>query len=498
MLLSSPVFLLFLLIVSFLYFVLPKIFQKWIILSASIAFYCFNVPQYLPLLLFTVLWTFWFGKTIARKNTIRQRKIVTAIGVAGIAGLFIFFRVFAKSFGLWLSKYTLLSLYLSSNGVSSTIIWPVGISFYSLSLIGYLIDICDEKIPCEIDFFSFVNYAVFFPTILSGPINKASKLLPQFKESHSWSYSNTVTGLRRFLVGAVKKLVLADGISLIVNGVWENLNDFHGLSLIITMLLYSIQLYGDFSGYSDMALGTARILGFEIEENFTAPFMAQSFSELWSRWHNSLSGWLKTYVYFPLGGSRKGYARKILNIFIVFLVSGLWHGAGATFIVWGLLTSLIRVADELIHSRRNAYTESKSIISWINRLGVFLIFSILFVYFRATNINDAMIFFKNLFTRASFATVIEQIKWLPTRDIADGTFYSVLYWGGLVFGMVLTVWSDLFVYNNPGCPDSMLSRVKSSSARMFLYWISGIIIMLFYFIQYTKNSGSVSFIYAGF
>lgn len=498
MFLSSPSFVLFLLAVSLLYFLLPGRFQRWVVLSASVVFYSMNTPQYLPLIFVTSLWAFLFGKKINLADSDEHRKRLTVIGVSGIAFLFILFRFFSKELCAWTGKTILSQWFVSTSGPVPSLIWPVGISFYSLSLIGYLIDINDKKIPGESSFLIFINYVMFFPTILSGPINRAEKLLPQFRCSHSWSYGNTVSGLRRFLIGAVKKVVLADGISLLVNGVWDNLKECSGVSLILIMFLYSLQLYGDFSGYSDMALGTARILGFEIEENFTAPFMAQSFSELWSRWHNSLSGWLKTYIYIPLGGGKKGFPRKVLNIFIVFIISGMWHGVTNTFIVWGLLTALIRVFDELIYRNRNYKAASFAFLPWVRRAGVFVIFSLVFVFFRAETFDKALLFFRNLFCAMPVTDIIPKFSYFSTDGIADGVFYSVLYWGGLLFGLIFTVWSDLFVYNNPDNEDSMLSSVKKSSVRMILYWISGILVMMFYFIQYTKTSGSVSFIYAGF
>ena len=498
MLLSSPSFLAFLSVSAILFYLFPIKYRNWVLLCSNIIFYCFNTPQYLPLIVITEIWAFVFGKLIAKNESERKRKNNTVIGIAGVAFFFILFKYCGSFLSTLLEKTPMSSWMLNSSDDKISLILPVGIGFYSLSLMGYLIDIFNRKIAPEDDLLIFTDFVLFFPAILSGPINKAEKLLPQFRKYSDWNYAGTVKGLRRFLMGAVKKVVLADGLSLLVNGVWSNLNDYSGLSLMFVMLLYSVQLYGDFSGYSDMAIGTAFIFGFELEENFTAPFMALSFSELWSRWHNSLSGWLKNYIYFPLGGSRKGFKRKIVNIFIVFLASGLWHGTGSTFLVWGLLTALFRVMDELFSQRNGSDTGSSGVRSLLRRVRVFIVFSAIFVFFRADTLNSAVYFFGNIFRELSVLTTAEQMRWLSTADIANGAFYSVLYWGGILFGLILTIWSDVFVYKRPDNTDSMMSEVKSPALRMILYWVSGIIVMMFYFIQYTKTSGSVSFIYSGF
>lgn len=343
---TSVKFVVFFLIVIVCYFLVPKKFKNVVLLIGSVAFYMFAVPKYIILMLFSTLVTYFAARLLESQTTVKRRRFVMALNILanlGILGVFKYYNFFG---GIITSVMALAGLTVAIPAL--TLIQPLGISFYTFQVIGYCIDVYRGNIKAEKNFIIYSLFVSFFPQIGAGPIGRAGDLIPQFRESHTFNVPDVTSGLRLVLLGAFKKIAIADTLAIFVNYVFNNLqiNQYKGATLVITMILYSVQIYCDFSGYSDMASGCARILGFRLMENFNAPYLSTSVTQFWGRWHISLSSWFKDYLYYPLGGNRKGFVRKCLNILIIFLVSGIWHGASLHFVAWGLLHGIYRIFEE--------------------------------------------------------------------------------------------------------------------------------------------------------
>lgn len=293
---------------------------------------CWN-PKYILLLFFStiVTWLCGFGVETAQNETLRKAALAGTV-LANLLILFIF-----KYYNFF---WDLITALLNRMNITvavrhSTLLLPVGISFYIFQALGYSIDVYRKDIKHERNLFDYALFVSFFPQLVAGPIERSKNLLPQFKTVHCFNIDKTVDAMRLILWGMFKKIVVADMAALYVDAVFAGIQDCSGLTVLAAIFLFTMQIYGDFAGYSDVARGTAMIFGFDLMKNFSAPYFSSSVKEFWQRWHISLSTWLRDYIYVPLGGNRKGFVRKCINIFIVFSVSGLWHGANMTFCLWG-------------------------------------------------------------------------------------------------------------------------------------------------------------------
>ena len=333
----TPQFFCFFPVTALVFFLLPQRARNPWLLLASWFFYLCAKPIYLTFLLFTIAASYLTGRLLERKKS--KGALAACLVILGLL-LFVFKYL---NFALSLAGRGLNLLGFSFSTPVLDILMPVGISFYLFQAMGYVIDVYRGKVPAERDLLIYALFLSFFPQIVSGPIARADQLLPQFKTEHRFDWDEFRAGLFRFLWGAFKKLVLADRLAVLVNTIFTAPQDFGALQLMGAAVAFSLQLYCDFSSYSDMALGAARAMGFSLLENFRTPFFSRSIAEFWRRWHMSLSHWFRDYLYIPLGGSRKGTVRKYLNVLIVFAVSGLWHGAAMTFVVWGVLNGLYQV-----------------------------------------------------------------------------------------------------------------------------------------------------------
>ncbi|MBR1457248.1 MAG: MBOAT family protein, partial [Oscillospiraceae bacterium] len=338
---SSVRYLLFLAAVTAAYFLLPKNRRALFLLLASYVFYALWRPAFCLLLLSgtAVSWACalaWEDRRLGRGT------LWLALGALWLFGVLFVYK--------YLDFFVNTALRLAGRPAdfSGGLLLPVGISFYTFSAASYLFDLGRGKLRAERSFARYALFVAFFPSILSGPINRAGRLLPQIREPEDFSWLRMKRGLLRFAAGAVKKLVLADTLAILVNGVYAAPESASRPALALAMLAYSLQIYFDFAGYTDMALGSAQILGYALDENFRAPYLTRSVRDFWRRWHISLTSWLRDYVYFPLGGSRYGARRAALNVLAVFAVSGLWHGADGSFIVWGLLNGAFQVLGEAL------------------------------------------------------------------------------------------------------------------------------------------------------
>ena len=351
MLFNSLEFLVFFPVVTNLYFLMPTLrIRNILLLIASYFFYMQYKPEYGLLMLFSTLINYIAalqmdkardritdkagnkagGKAV---DITGQKKLWMAISIVGTLGVLFFFKYF--NFFNSSLRGVLAWFDISYQPTALDIILPVGISFYTFQTMSYSIDVYRGDLPAERDFIDLALYVSFFPQLVAGPIERSTNLLHQFKTYHDFDAKRVSSGLRLMVYGFFKKVVIADRLAVIVDTVYNNPSGYDGVYYIIATVAFAIQIYCDFSGYSDIARGSARIMGFELMHNFDRPYFSKSVTEFWRRWHISLSSWFRDYLYFPLGGSRKGYFRTLLNLFIIFLASGLWHGDSWTFVIWG-------------------------------------------------------------------------------------------------------------------------------------------------------------------
>ena len=341
MLFNSFTFFVFLPIVFALYwFVLRTKLkaQNALILVASYVFYSWWDWRFLSLILFSTLLDFYLGKALGKSNSKKRSKSLlwTSLLVnLGFLGIFKYFNFFIDS---WVEAWGGLGVDLELSTLS--IILPVGISFYTFQTLSYTIDVYRKELQPTHSLLNFAAYVAFFPQLVAGPIERATRLLPQFRQARTFSYQVAKSGVYLIIWGLFKKVVIADNCAFFVNQIFDNPDNFSSAELGLGAVLFAFQIYGDFSGYSDIAIGTARLFGFQLMTNFAFPYFSRDIAEFWRRWHISLSTWFRDYLYIPLGGSRVRRSLQVRNVLIIFLVSGFWHGANWTFIIWGALHAL--------------------------------------------------------------------------------------------------------------------------------------------------------------
>ena len=317
----------------------------------------------------------------------------------GLLGFFKYYNFFVENF---IEAFSLFGNSIKANSLD--IILPVGISFYTFQTLSYTIDVYRRKLSPTEDFISFAAFVSFFPQLVAGPIERATHLLPQFKKKRQFDYSKAVDGLRQILWGLFKKVVIADNCATVANDIFANSDGLSGSTLLLGGVYFAFQIYGDFSGYSDIAIGTSRLFAFDLKQNFAFPYFSRDIAEFWRRWHISLSTWFRDYLYIPLGGSRGSNGQTIRNVFIIFVVSGFWHGANWTFVVWGFLNALYFLPLLILKRNRintNDVAQGKILPSFyelVQMLSTFGLTIIAWIFFRAENINHAISYLFGIFS----------------------------------------------------------------------------------------------------
>ncbi|WMN06818.1 MBOAT family O-acyltransferase [Marivirga arenosa] len=404
MLFNSFEFVLFLPLSFLLYwFVFKKHLkaQNFFLLAISYLFYGWWDWRFLSLIAFSSLVDFIAGQQIEKSSTKARKKLFLWISICtnlGFLGFFKYFNFFAESFADMMNM-----IGVQANPWSLNVILPVGISFYTFQTMSYTIDLYRGQMKAEKDPIAFFAYVSFFPQLVAGPIERAVNLLPQFKIKREFTYEQGADGMRLILWGLFKKVVIADNCALFVNEVFANYQSASGLELILGAVFFAFQIYGDFSGYSDIAIGTAKLFGFNLMTNFRTPYFSRDMAEFWRRWHISLSTWFRDYVYIPLGGSRVGKGRAVFNTFVIFVVSGFWHGANWTFIVWGALNAIYFLPLLLMgKNRKNTDTVAENRflpnLKELWQMGTtFALTCLAWVFFRANSIVDANNYFFEIF-----------------------------------------------------------------------------------------------------
>lgn len=395
MLFNSLVFFVFLAIVFTVYWLLRKQIklQNLLIIVSSYIFYGWWDWRFLSLIVVSSLTDYFIGLWLGKSTGKSKQKALLALSIAvniGILGFFKYFNFFIDSAAGLLSQ-----LGIQSNPTTLQIILPVGISFYTFQTLSYSIDIYRRQIEPTKDIVAFFAFVSFFPQLVAGPIERARNLIPQFLKKRTFDPVSANDGIRQILWGFFKKIVIADNAAVYVNEIFSNYTHHSGSTLLLGAVLFGFQIYGDFSGYSDIAIGTARLFGFNLMQNFAFPYFSRDIAEFWRRWHISLSTWFRDYLYIPIGGSRVSPLKQIRNVFVIFLVSGFWHGANYTFIAWGTAHALLFV-PLLVSNRNRRYTEhieSADLIKHpqiiLQMLSTFILVTVAWIFFRAQTVTDA-------------------------------------------------------------------------------------------------------------
>lgn len=433
MLFNSIDFAVFLPIVFILYwFVTSKNLklQNILLLVSSYFFYACWDWRFLFLIIFSTSLDYYTGLQMSEAKNQNMKKVWFCLSILvnlGFLGIFKYYNFFATSFSEAISHFG-----LHVNPWTLKLILPVGISFYTFHGLSYIIDIYKNKIKAEKNFIDYAVFVSFFPLLIAGPIERATHLLPQIKEKRTFDYTKAADGLRQILWGLFKKIVIADNCAEYANLIFDNSSDYSGSTLVLGALFFTFQIYGDFSGYSDIAIGTARLFGIEILRNFAFPYFSRDIAEFWRRWHISLSSWFRDYLYIPIGGSKGGTWMKVRNTFIIFIVSGFWHGANWTFIVWGVINAVYILPLLLTNKNRNnleMVAHGKylpSVKEFFSMLLTFGLTVIAWVFFRAETIGHAMNYLQEIFS-SSFFTVPEI---MPEITILLIIIFLVVEWFG--------------------------------------------------------------------
>ncbi|MDH6251914.1 alginate O-acetyltransferase complex protein AlgI [Chryseobacterium sp. H1D6B] len=477
MLFNSIGFLVFLPIVFILYwFIFNKKYQyqNLLILLASFYFYACWDWRFLFLLLFSIGLDFFSGLQIEKSKTKKEAKFWLALSIIinlGFLGFFKYYNFFIESFADLLGGFGFqVNIWLLK------VVLPVGISFYTFHGLSYVIDIYKKRIGAEKNFIDYAVFVSYFPLLVAGPIERATHLLPQIQKKRVFNYEQAADGMRQILWGFFKKMVIADNCAPLVNEIFIHYQTESASNLVLGAVLFAFQIYGDFSGYSDIALGVSKLFGIELLKNFAFPYFSRDIAEFWRRWHISLSSWFRDYLYIPLGGSKGGLLMKIRNTFIIFLVSGFWHGANWTFIIWGGLNALYFMPLLIANKNRQnleVAAMGKLLPSFRDIFNILITFSLTcfaWIFFRAASVTQAVSYIKKIFSSTLFS-------------IPDPVPYKVL---GLVVLMLVIEWINR-------------SRAHGLEIDRFSPWIRRILyLIVIYIILRYANFGNNEFIYFQF
>lgn len=460
MLFNSLSFLIFLPIAFSLYWLS---FYKFRYLSISILlilsyfFYAFWDWRFLFLLVFSTIIDYISGIKVSNSKNQRTRNWWFYFSIILNIGFLCFFKYYNFFADTLVYSMTKLGLHLNLNHLN--ILLPIGISFYTFHGLSYLIDIYNQKIEPEKNFVDYALFVTFFPLLVAGPIERATHLLPQLKQPRIFNYEFAVDGLRQILWGVFKKIVIADQCAFFADMIFNNSSQYNGISHVIGAFFFAFQIYGDFSGYSDIALGTAKLFGIQLFRNFNYPYFSKNIAEFWRRWHISLSSWFKDYLYIPLGGSKGHYLIKIRNILVIFLVSGLWHGANWTFVIWGLLNAIF-IIPSILKSKQDKRFEVK--INGKLLLGIVEFGSILFTFFLTT---FAWIFFRS----SSVSNAIDYIGKIANSSLFNAPNFDSLSRALLSFILIIFMLIVEWFNKDHEHVFSGFSRIKNRCFRWLIY-----------------------------
>ena len=426
-------------------------------------------------LIFITTFTSYLCAILTEKNREHKKLIltITLIVCLGILFVFKYFNFFFESINYLLGN--------KLHSISLNLLLPVGISFYTFQTLSYCIDVYRGDIKAEKHFGYYATFVSFFPQLVAGPIERPDNLLPQLRKEKEFDYNKAVYGLKLMTVGFFKKIVVADNLAYYVDMVYNDLSYYQGFALVLAAFFFTIQIYCDFSGYSDIAKGSAKLLNIDLMDNFKTPYFSTTIKEFWSRWHISLSSWFKDYVYIPLGGNRCSKLRHYFNLLATFLVSGLWHGANITFVIWGGIHGLLQILEDIFHIKKNTKTYS---FSWFIRvILVFMLMSITWVFFRASNLHDALYIFRHIFDGIT-----------NLRSYIVSGLYSFGVKAPYLLTMLAIYLIPLFIIDYINVKDDALTILnnKPIAIRYLAYFVMLLMILLLHYV------GEVNFIYFQF
>jgi len=431
MLFNSVEFMIFFPVVVLLYFILPFKFRWALLLVSSCIFYMFYNPAYIFLMFFSIIINYLAVILLEKTDKQSKKKMYLLISLISSLGLLFLYKYFNFFNGLLGSIINFAGGNYSFSGLD--LILPMGISFYTFQTLSYTIDVYRGNCKAERHFGYFALYVTFFPQLVAGPIERSDRLLPQLHQSHKFDYTRVVAGLRRMLWGFLKKVIIADNLAAVVNIIFANPQNYDGFTLIIGVLFFNIQIYCDFSAYSDIAIGSAKVMGIELMENFRRPYFARNIAEFWKRWHISLTTWFKDYLYIPLGGSRVSKARRNFNVIVVFLTSGLWHGANLTYIAWGAVHAVLQFFGEATKKiRGNIYDalripQNSKLKRVFQTCITFILVCLAGTVFRSANLSDAFYICTHLLDKNSVYNLKQCLENLGLSSMNVLLIYLTLF-----------------------------------------------------------------------
>lgn len=477
MVFNSIKFAVFMFIVFILYWKLPKKYRSFLLLIANYIFLSSSNIKYSIILASITLITYLSAIYISKYKI--KSKIILILSI--IISVFILF-----SFKYINITSNVLIRLFNDDSILDNIILPVGISFYTLEAIGYLVDVYKYKIEPERNIIYYATYLSFFPTISSGPIEKAKNIIDQLKKPKEFDYEEITYGLKLLAVGLFKKIVLADTIAVYIDGVFNDVAKHYGFASVLAIILYGIQIYADFSGYSDMAVGVAKCLRINITNNFNAPYLSTTIKEFWSKWHISLSSWLKEYVYIPLGGNRCSKVQNYINILITFIVSGLWHGSTLNYIVWGALHGLLQIIENILKIK--PFSKKYTLKWWVRCLLLYVVICLTWLVFRCQNMKDVIniLNIKHLIENSTLTNIPFYFQvGLKKMDLELFSIVKIL------ISTILILIVD--INKNKGKDIIEIVSNKKTTIRWFIYVILCLAIVIL-----SKKNVVGNFIYMGF
>ena len=499
MLFNSLHFMVFFPIVTLLYFVIPaQIKYLWLLVCSYYFYMCWN-PKYALLMLASTAITYLGGYGLDRLNNSNHseekriehyKKLIVGLTFASNLLILFFFKYFYFVLNNLNSPLSAIGFEIIQPNFD--IVLPVGISFYTFQALSYIMDVYRKEIYAEKNFFKYALFVSFFPQLVAGPIERSKNLLKQINKVYPFEYTRVKRGLLLMLWGFFQKLVIADRAAILVNTVFNHPAEYGSVEITAATFLFAIQIYCDFSSYTDIARGCAQVLGFELMENFKQPYFSRSIAEFWRRWHISLSSWFRDYLYIPLGGNKKGTTRKYLNILCVFLVSGLWHGANWTFVLWGLIHGLYQVFGAISKPvrqkllQRFCITEGSPVHHGLQRLTTVLLVCFAWIFFRANSLSDSILLVKSIFTE--FDPWVLTDGTLLELGLHTSDFFVLLVSGAILLAVSIQKNKSVDLRNN------ILSC--NAAVRWVIYYV--ILFSILIFGVYGPGYSSSQFIYFQF
>ena len=466
MLFNSLEFALFFPIVTLLFFLVPHKFRWLLLLLASCFFYMFFKPIYILILLLTIVIDYFAGIWIEKTENKRSRKRLLLLSIFANVGILVVFKYYnflADNFNIVMD-----TLHTTGKIPMLNIILPIGLSFHTFQAMSYTIEVYRGNQKAEKHFGIYALYVMFYPQLVAGPIERPQNILHQFHEEKKIKYENLKSGLILMAWGFFKKCVIADRLAIFVSDVYGNVNEHHGIPVIIATVFFALQIFCDFSGYSDIAIGSAKCMGYDLMNNFDRPYLSTSFTEFWRRWHISLSTWFRDYVYIPLGGNKVNKNRWYLNLMIVFMLSGIWHGANWNFLIWGLLHGTYLVFENIFFDKIPAIkNQTNSIAVFFKRVFVFILVCYAWVFFRAQTTTDAFQIIKS-----SLVGIPQQIK-----DIFSNTLNArlhILYVNQSFFNFIIAIFFIMVLsiihHNQKNKKFDQWLMSKKNTTRWLIYY----------------------------